>query len=67
MNSDSPYTDYQSGTVVMEMEVTKLANGMFKASCQGLESNHHDQSRAVIDLQTKLQDALASGEIRPGM
>lgn len=59
--------DYLQGNVIFDMTVTKMANGMHKASCQGLEANHHDFERAVLELQDKLQEALLKGEIRPEM
>lgn len=62
---DDHMTDYQEGSVIFDIAVSKMANGMFKASGMGLESNHHDQSRAVLDLQDKLQTGLRTGAIRP--
>ena len=62
---DDHMTDYQEGSVIFEIAVTKLANNMYKASGMGLESNHHDQATAVLDLQDKLQDGLKQGTIRP--
>lgn len=62
---DDHMTDYQEGSVIFEIEVHKLANGMFKASGMGCEANHHDQAQAVLNLQDQLQHGLKSGEIRP--
>lgn len=67
MTNDSPFTDYLKGNVILDMRVTKMDNGRYKASSMGLESNHLDQAQAVRDLQDKLQDALTKGEIRLGM
>lgn len=58
---------YLKGNVNFNMRVTKMDDGRFKASCQGLESFHNDQSAAVIDLQGKLQKALLTGELKPGI
>lgn len=64
---DDHQTDYQEGNVIMDMTLTKMANGQYKASAMGLESNHHDSDTAVLHLQDQLQEGLKQGTIRPGM
>lgn len=59
--------DYLQGNVIFDMDVNKLANGMTKASCHGLEVSNFDPEVAILQLQDKLQDALLRGEIRPEM
>ncbi len=67
MANDNSNTDYQQGNVIAEMRVTKLPNGMFKATSMGLESNHFDSAQAVRTLQDQLQESLLRGDIRPEM
>jgi hypothetical protein len=67
MGNDNSNTDHLQGNVIMEMEVTKMANGQFKATCAGMEANHHNSDHAVLQLQDKLQAALLSGDLRPDM
>jgi hypothetical protein len=65
--ADHHNTDYQQGSVMMEMEVHKLANGMTKASCQGFEVSDYNQETAVVNLQNQLERALLEGQLRPDM
>lgn len=60
-------TDYQQGNVIFDMDVTLLANGFYKASCMGHETNSRDQDRAILDLQDILQAKLLSGDLQPEM
>lgn len=60
-------TSHLQGNVILDIEVHKMDNGMFKASGMGMEANHRDQAQAIRELQDKLESAITSGEIRPGM
>lgn len=64
---DDHQTDYQQGNVILEIAVTKMANGQFKATGMGLEANDRSSENAVLKLQDQLQDGLLKGTIRPGM
>lgn len=66
---DNHQTDYQEGSVILNINVTKLANGQFKASADGfdLSVSNHSQQAAVLALQDQLQDGLLKGTIRPEM
>lgn len=69
MSRDETTTDYQEGSVILNIQVNKLANGMFKASADGfdLSSSHHSQEVAIRALQDQLQTGLRDGSIRPEM
>lgn len=68
MNSDgSGYMDYLEGSVNLQMDVTKLANGMTKASCMGHEVNDYNPENAVMKLQEHLQGLLLKNELQLGM
>lgn len=67
MREGSNYTDYHEGSVNLQMEVTKLANGMTKATCMGHEVNDYNPEVAVTKLQTALQDLILKNELELGM
>ena len=62
---DDHATDYLEGSVIFDISVTKLANGMHKASGMGLEVSDYNEQNAVLKLQDKMQAGLLTGEIRP--
>lgn len=59
--------NFEDGMFVTDIEVTKLDNGMFKATSCGLEANDHNQENAIAKLQQRLNDEMAQGTIHPGM
>lgn len=65
MIDDNHMTDYQEGSVIFDIEVHKLANGMHKASGMGLEVSDYSEQNAILKLQDQLQAGLKTGEIRP--
>lgn len=67
MGRDGTSTAYQDGNVILEMEVHKQPNGMFKASALGREHSSFSSEIAVTTLQQELEQAFLSGELQPEM